>query len=163
MNDADDMFANWVTDKEALRFWNWETHRDIDVTRSLLRQWISEYEKSDYYHWVIVSNADLQAIGYIYLDSVNESDRSAAVHYLLSRKYWNRCFMSEACNRVIEYAFCDVGFDRVFSYHHAENKASGRVMQKCGMSLIKSEYRHMDNERLSGEYHYYEIKKANDI
>ena len=161
IDDAEDMFANWVTDQEVTRFWSWEPHKDIATTRTLLKQWIQEYENLDNYHWVIVCKANLQAIGYIYLNSINNAERSAAVHYLLSRAYWNQGIMSEACNRVIEFAFRDVGFHKIYSWHHSDNPASGRVMQKCGMKFTKTEYRKMDNERLSGEYHYYEIEKTN--
>ncbi len=39
------MFANWVTDPEATRFWGREPHKDISVTKALLRQWFAEYEQ----------------------------------------------------------------------------------------------------------------------
>lgn len=54
MTDADDMFLNWVTDKEVTRFWGWKPHENIEETKSLLHGWIDEYSKDDYYHWVIV-------------------------------------------------------------------------------------------------------------
>lgn len=158
VQDANDMFANWVTDQEVTRFWDWEPHKDIATTQSLLKQWINEYEKMDYYHWVIVCKSNMQAIGYIYLNSINNSARTAAVHYLVSRAYWNQGLMSEACKRVIEFAFHDIGFRKIHSYHHRDNPASGRVMQKCGMTFIKAEYRRMECEQLSGEYHYYEVE-----
>lgn len=160
MTDAEDMFANWVTDKEVTRFWDWEPHKNIATTQVLLKQWIQEYENLENYHWVIVCKENSQAIGYIYLNNINDSECSASVHYLLSRKYWSQGLMSEACKRVIEFAFQDVGFLKIHSYHHCDNPASGRVMQKCGMNYIKSEYRTMDNKQLSGEYRYYEIEKS---
>uniref|UniRef100_UPI004056EB02 GNAT family N-acetyltransferase n=1 Tax=Acetatifactor sp. TaxID=1872090 RepID=UPI004056EB02 len=159
MQDADDMFANWVTDSEVARFWDWETHKEIGTTQALLKQWINEYEKFDYYHWIIVCKSNMQAIGYIYLNAIDDSNCSAEVHYLLSRAYWNQGIMSEACKRVIEFAFHDVGFRKIHSYHHCDNPASGRVMQKCGMTFIRAESREMDNPRLSGEYHYYEVER----
>lgn len=161
MEDADDMFANWVTDPEVVRFWDWKPHQDIAETKSLLRSWINEYEKDDYYHWVIVCKNNMQAIGYIYLDSIDNLECSGAVHYLLSKVYWNQGLMSEACKRIIKYAFQEVGFNRIYSYHHSDNAASGKVMQKSGMTLYKTEYKKMGGSRLSGEYYYYEIKKDN--
>lgn len=69
--------------------------------------------------------------------------------------------MSETCKRIIKYAFQEVGFNRIYSYHHSDNPASGKVMQKSGMTLYKTEYKEMGSSRLSGEYYYYEIKKDN--
>ena len=66
--------------------------------------------------------------------------------------------MSEACKRVMEFAFFDVGFRKIYSYHHCDNTASGRVMQKCGMKYVKTEHKTMDKEQLSGNYDYYELE-----
>ena len=54
-------------------------------------------------------------------------------------------------------------FLKIHSHHHRDNPASGRVMQKCGMTCIKAEYRAMDSKQLSGEYLYYEVEKTNNI
>lgn len=163
MADAGDIFANWAADPEVTRFCGWEPHPDITMTQSLLKQWIRQYEDAAYYHWAIACKANSQAIGYIYLNSICPADASAAVHHLLSRTYWNQGFMTEACKRVIEFAFRDVGFLKIHSHHHRDNPASGRVMQKCGMTCIKAEYRAMDSKQLSGEYLYYEVEKTNNI
>lgn len=53
-SDADDMYRNWVTDPEVCRFWQWEPHKDMEETKTLLAGWIQEYKKTDYYHWTIV-------------------------------------------------------------------------------------------------------------
>ncbi|SCI28160.1 Uncharacterised protein [uncultured Ruminococcus sp.] len=49
------MFANWVTDPEATRFWGREPHKDISVTKALLRQWFAEYEQENCCHSVIMN------------------------------------------------------------------------------------------------------------
>lgn len=158
ITDAEDMFANWVTDAEVTRFWSWEPHEDISITNAILQQWIDEYKQKDKYHWVIVYKSNMQAIGYIYLSDIDDSDGSASVHYLLSRAYWNQGIMSEACKRVIQFAFEEVGFNRIHTHHHIDNPASGRVLQKSGMKHVRTEYRKTDTERLCGDYAYYEIR-----
>ena len=157
-SDADDMYRNWVTDPEVCRFWQWEPHKDMEETKTLLAGWIQEYAKTDYYHWTIVLKSTSQAIGYIYLADINDTDNSLSVHYALSREYWGRGITTEACKCVIHFAFLVLGAGRVFSYHHTDNPASGRVMQKSGMRYIKTEYKHFPEcDRISGDYHYYEI------
>lgn len=159
LTDAEDMFENWVTDEEAARFWEWTPHMDISETKSLLKQWIAEYSDNEYYHWVIINKSDQKAVGYIYLNSIDNLEKSAAIHYFLSRKLWNQGLMTEACKRIIKYAFNEVGFHKIISYHHINNPASGKVMQKCGMQFTGTEFRFSDNNNLNGEYHYYEITK----
>ena len=158
MSDAEDMFKNWVTDPEVSRFWSWEPHKNIEETKSLLAGWVEEYEKLDRYCWVIILKSISQAVGYILFSVENESEGSLAVHYALSSKYWNQGIMSEACKGVFEFAFDEIKAQKIYSRHHVDNPASGRVMQKCGMRYVKTEYRSMPHcERISGDYCYYEI------
>jgi len=155
--DAEDMFSNWVTDPEASRFWGWEPHKDISETKALLNGWIKDYSKPDTYHWVIEHKNISQAVGYIYFNEIDDTKESVSVHYLLSRKFWNKGFMTEACKAVIEFAFSELYAKRVHTSHHIDNPASGRVQQKCGMRYVKTAYKHVPEcEQLSGDYCYYE-------
>jgi len=159
MRDADDMFANWVTDPEVSRFWSWEPHRDIAQTRAILREWITAYENLETYHWVIVLKETTRAIGYLYLSEIDNAQGSCSVHYLLGRKFWNNGFATEACGAAVKFAF-GIGFDKILSRHHADNPASGRVMQKCGMRPTGTQFRRFaDCARISGDYRFYEITR----
>ncbi len=161
MTDAEDMFRNWVTDPEVSRFWGWKPHENIDETKSLLSGWINEYSNPETYHWVITLKSISQAIGYIYLNEINNDEQSLSLHYLLSRKYWNQGIMTEACRRVIEFAFA-FGAQKVYTYHHVDNPASGKVLQKCGLQYLLTRYKRIpDCEQISGDYCYYEITKEN--
>jgi len=44
-----------------------------------------------------------------------------------------RGFMTEAAKRVIEFGFCDLEAEEVEACHASWNKASQRVLEKCGM------------------------------
>lgn len=159
INDATDMFNNWVTDPEVSRFWGWKPHESIEETKSFLNKWIEEYSNLKIYHWVIVLKSISQAIGYIYFNELDEND-NCEVHFALSKKYWNKGIMSEACKGVIKFAFTFLGVENVRTRHHVDNPASGRVMQKCGMRYIKTEYKSIiDCEQISGDYCFYEISK----
>jgi len=158
MADAGDMYNNWVTDPEVCRFWPWEPHKDIGETKAKLTEWIEEYLKSDYYHWIIELKDISQAVGYIYFADIDDTDDSVSVHYALSRKYWNRGLMTEALKCVTEFAFRVLGAKKIRSNHHIDNPASGRVLQKSGMRYVKIKYKRVPEcERISGERLYYEI------
>ena len=163
MTDAGNIYNNWVTDPEVCRFWSWEAHKDIEETKGLLAGWIEEYKKADTYHWIIVLKSISQAIGYIYLADIDDSNNSVSLHYALSRKYWKQGITTEACKRVIDFAFDILGAEKVHSYHHIENPASGKVMQKCGMRYVKTAFKELAPKHLSGDGHlsgnrcYYEI------
>lgn len=63
--------------------------------------------------------------------------------YFIYPKFWGNGYTTEAFRRVLKFAFSDNNVYRVSTGCLAENRASERVMQKCG--LIK-EAEHIDYE-----------------
>lgn len=59
----------------------------------------------------------------------------AEIGYWLGVPYWNRGIMTEAAAAVIAYGFSELGLNRIFAGHFTRNPASGRVMQKIGMTF----------------------------
>lgn len=160
MSDAEDMFSNWVSDSEVNKFWGWKSHENIEETKLLLSGWIDDYSKMDYYHWVIILKETTQAIGYIYLNEINDEIQSVSVHYLISRKYWGCGIMTEACKAVVGFVFSMINASLIHTHHHIDNPASGKVMQKTGMRYIETKYKQVPNcEQISGNYCYYQITK----
>ena len=152
-DEAQDIFDNWASDDEVARFWSWDAHRDIEETQGLLDGWVGQYEDEKYYHWAIEPKETGKNGGFIYLTDINDEDGTCSVHYLVSRKFWNMGFATEALGRLLDFALNEVGFEKVYSYHHEDNAASGRVMEKAGMVFVKSEYR---DGGVPGNYRYYE-------
>ncbi len=164
ISDAADMYKNWVTDFEVSRFWQWKPHKNIEETKLLLSQWVEQYEKPDYYHWIIVLKSISQAIGYIYLADIDDINNSVSVHFALSKKYWNQGIMTEACSCILKFAFDIMRAEKVRSEHHIDNPASGKVLKKCGMHCIGTAYKQAEaGDRHSGSYSRYEIKSSNRI
>lgn len=132
VSDAEEMFGNWAHDPEVTKFLTWTPHENVEVTRRLLALWEEESKRANVYHWAITMNGEL--IGDVALVSVSEENESAVTGYCLARRHWGRGIMTEAYGEVLRYLFEEVGFYRIASCHAAENPASGRVMEKCGMS-----------------------------
>ena len=65
------------------------------------------------------------------LDWENEK---AELHYWLGVPYWGRGYATEAVRELVRHAFEDLGLGRVYADHVVRNPASGRVLQKVGMS-----------------------------
>ena len=158
MSDAADMYANWCNDAEVVRFWNWDPHESVNVTRELLAKYVAQYVNRNVYHWIMELKSTAQAIGYIYMSDFDETARSASVHYLLSRKHWGCGLMPEACERVLAFAFDNLHLAKVATRHHELNHASCRVLQKCGLRHTHdAPHIDADCERISGIYKHYEI------
>lgn len=58
----------------------------------------------------------------------------AQIGYWIGVPYWNKGFATEAANAVLGFGFTRRGFNRIGADHYAHNPASGRVMEKLGMT-----------------------------
>ena len=130
--DETAMFRNWASDPEVTRFMTWEPHASPAVTKGLVDMWVEGYESPTVYRWGIEKDGEL--VGDISVVRWNEEDAWCEIGYCLCRRLWGQGLMTEALSRVQNYLFDTVGFHRIVLRHDSRNPASGRVMQKCGMT-----------------------------
>jgi RimJ/RimL family protein N-acetyltransferase len=55
----------------------------------------------------------------------------------LLREHWGQGFATEAAQASRDYAFAQLGVERLVAQIHPENYASRRVAEKIGMTLLK--------------------------
>ena len=159
LEDAEPMFRNWASDPEVTKFLTWPPHGSIEVTRKVLASWLAEYEKNDYYQWLIVPKETGEPIGSLIAGTVGRA-QSAHSGYCIGNAWWHRGIMSEALRAVIDYLFGEVGYHRIESMHDPNNPHSGGVMRKCGMQY-KGTMRSSDrNNQGICDAAYYAILKS---
>lgn len=132
--DAEAMFENWASEDEVTKFLTWPTHANADMTKLLLTVWVENYEKPDFYNWVIELKATGEIVGNISVVKVQENIEGAVLGYCMGTKWWGQEIMPEAGRAVIKFLFEEVGFHRIAANHDKNNPKSGRVMQKIGMT-----------------------------
>ena len=132
--DAEAMYKNWASDAEVTKFLTWPPHSNVEITKSILQEWINNYEKGDFYQWAIIlkENGD-EPIGTISVVDKDEEINMVHIGYCIGRKWWNTGVTSEALMAIIKYFIKEVGVNRVESRHDPNNPNSGKVMMKCGM------------------------------
>ncbi len=133
LEDAESMYRNWASDPEVTRFLLWQTHENVEQTRSILEEWVSSYEKADKYEWCIAKKENDEPIGSIGAFNYNEKVHSIEIGYCISKKYWHQGITSEALRAVMDYLLDEVGVLRIESRHDPKNPYSGGVMRKCGL------------------------------
>lgn len=129
--DAKDFFEVCRKD-EVTRYLTYNSHQSIDDTRSIIALWISEYERQDTYNWAI--ELDGRVVGSIGSVKGNDALSSCTLGWQIDVSCWNKGYMTEAAKAVIAY-LQEVGYIRISSCHDTLNPASGRVMQKAGMTF----------------------------
>jgi RimJ/RimL family protein N-acetyltransferase len=58
--------------------------------------------------------------------------------YRLRRSAWNKGYATEGSRALISAGFTDLGVERVFAHTMTVNTASRRVMEKCGLTLVRT-------------------------
>jgi ribosomal-protein-alanine N-acetyltransferase len=67
--------------------------------------------------------------------NVTQRHQHGEVGYWLGLPYWNRGYTTEAGSALLAYSFTELQLHRILARHFTRNPASGRVMQKMGMTF----------------------------
>lgn len=64
-----------------------------------------------------------------------------SIGYWIGQPYWGRGYATAAAQAIIALGFGLIDLDAITASHLTRNAASGRVMEKCGMTLLRTERR----------------------
>ena len=129
--DAEAVFKNWAADERVARFCRWYPHKSIEETKEYLKMCIGAE-----YCWAITLKDSGETVGSIDLVGIN-SFGVPEIGYVLMYAHWGEGIMTEAVNAVIDELFNN-GFGKIGACHDVNNPASGRVMEKCGMTYVRN-------------------------
>ncbi|MBC6316780.1 GNAT family N-acetyltransferase [Listeria grandensis] len=136
--DAKGMFE-YASDEENTRF-VFDTHPSIEITRQKIAEYFVASPIGKYGIELAETGKLIGGID-IRIDPMN---RSGCLGYILNRDYWSKGYMVEAGHAILDLAFQTLQLERVYAMHDVRNPASGKVMQRLGMSyegtLRKSRY-----------------------
>ena len=100
-------------------------------------------------------------IGDISIIEMNEDDSSCEIGYVLGKNYWSRSLRTEALKAILDFCFTQAGFQKVKTRYASLNPASGRVMEKAGMSYLKTITNGVERKGYLADLIYYQISKEN--
>ena len=136
IEDADKMFDNWANDSEVTKYMTWNPHESVEQTKAILKMWIKDYEKPNTYRFAITLKQTNELIGSI--DVVGYVNGYPEIGYCLSRKHWNKGYMTEALKSFVIY-LSDKGYKEIVIEADVRNIGSNRVIEKCGFSFTHKE------------------------
>jgi ribosomal-protein-alanine N-acetyltransferase len=129
------MFRNWASDPEVTKFLMWQTHIDIEVSKTIANEWVGNYESDCYYQWAIVPKDFGEPIGSIAAVKVDDATKTVHIGYAIGVRWWHKGYTSEALTRLVKFFFEEVGVNRLESRHDPRNPNSGAVMMKAGLTF----------------------------
>lgn len=83
------MYNNWASDQEVTKYLTWPHHETPDTTKSILQDWISQYDKKDFYLWAIELKSIQQPIGSISVVACNDDTSMVEIGYCIGRNWWH--------------------------------------------------------------------------
>ena len=112
------------------------TPRD-EVRDRVIPYFLSFYERYDGLgFWAAETRATGEFLGWFHFRP--ESDGSIDLGYRLRKAAWSKGYATEGSRALIHKGFTDLGVQRVVAYTMTINLASRRVMEKCGLTFVRT-------------------------
>lgn len=117
----------------------WPPHTSEEQSLDILRNVLQGPEQ--YAITLRESGELIGAIGLLTGDACDylEADDEYSVGYWIGVPYWGQGFAAEALQRLIDHARDSLGARAIYADHFLENTQSHRVMEKCGLSPVRTQ------------------------
>ena len=103
----------------------------------MAEEWITSlrpsYEAGEQVTFAVVLREGGDLVGCVGIN-LNARDENAELGYWIGKPYWGQGYCTEAAREMVHYGFEVLGLHRSHANHLGSNLASGRVLQKLGMS-----------------------------
>ena len=126
---------------EIARMWNYPAGVTAEEAAEILKGMQGKHQKNKpgaIYHLclaVFEKNDPKHIIGWCGLDGTATPGQTV-MFYIIDEKFRNKGYATQCAEELLRYAFEDMGYESIQSGCAKDNKASYRVMEKAGMSLI---------------------------
>jgi RimJ/RimL family protein N-acetyltransferase len=131
----DDLETWLAISRDAEEDWWGEPRSTIDDARANLQMAVSSQERHGFSLWPVELKTTGEMIGVTGLQHLGEGPE-IEVGYRFLRDHWGRGYATEAARAAIEFAFDELGLDRVVAVTLPTNRRSRRVMEKCGLTFV---------------------------
>jgi RimJ/RimL family protein N-acetyltransferase len=154
--DADaDLVYRLMSDPKVMRYY--PSVCDRARARSALDKMLASYNDIGYSLLAAEQRSDgayIGQIGLLHWDDVDARE-DVEVAYMLLPEYWGHGYATEAAQACRDWAFLNLGVDRVVSFIAVENQPSIAVAERNGMVCAKR----IDANRFNRPIYVYCIKK----
>jgi len=147
-----------LNETDILRYFPNPDPPPLERVQRLVARQIAHWDEHGFGWWAVEPrqpHGGLELIGWNGLQFLPETGE-IEVGYLLSEAYWGKGFATEGGLASLQFGFGVLGLESIIAIVHPDNKASKRVIEKLGMSLIdRNNYFGMDCLRYILDRHDY--------
>ncbi|XVJ51332.1 MAG: GNAT family N-acetyltransferase [Vampirovibrio sp.] len=93
---------------------------------------------------------------------LQQDNDSAEIGYWLDEAHWEKGYATEVTQALIQYAFSELKLAMVFATTAEGNKASQRILEKCGLTWTQTIDRKTESGQIRPSYYFqaYQAKQA---
>ncbi len=132
--DAEDMYE-YAKNPNVSKYLTWSSHESLQYTSSYIKFLRKKYRTGELFDWAIEDKCSHKFIGTCGFSSYDPDNKRVEVGYVLNPLFHGKGFASEAVLCIVDYAFSELGIHRAEARVMDGNKASQRVLEKCGFSF----------------------------
>lgn len=128
------------------------------IAEAWIRSHQEKFEKGELVNFAITLRTDGTLIGAIGL-RIEAAHSRAELGYWIGKPYWGRGYCTEAAQAVVQHGFLALGLNRIHASRLRRNPASGRVLQKIGMSYEGRRRQHVQKSGVFEDLEGYALLK----
>ena len=131
----------YATDLDVVKYTDWGPNAGIAVTKAVLdaRLKSQKMAKMERYEFAITLKKTGELIGSI---GITPKKTLAVFGYVLNKNFWNRGYVTEAVQALLKFAQKRFGLKKFRATCHVSNIGSRRVLEKCGLRLVRTIKKH---------------------
>jgi RimJ/RimL family protein N-acetyltransferase len=152
--DVDNLFS-LNSDPEVMRYLGRPPSREV-LRDEIIPFFLRAYQRLDRLGtWAAESADNGEFLGWFHFRPGADGDiTNIDLGYRLRRSAWNHGYATEGSRSLIEMGFTDLGVQRVFGHTMTVNRGSRHVLEKCGLTLVRtSVYDGPDADQIDGAEH----------
>ena len=137
-DDAGNLF-DLNSDPEVMRYLGRPVPREV-LRDEIIPFHLSVYQRFDRLGtWAAESADNGEFLGWFHFRPGPDGDiTNIDLGYRLRRTTWGKGYATEGSRALISMGFTDLAVQRVFAHTMTANAASRRVMEKCGLTLVRT-------------------------
>lgn len=130
--DITDPYVAWLNDKDICKYLE---QRFLTFSRASVEKYVNDISKSDESLLFGIFFRNIH-IGNIKLGDINRHHRTTNLSYLIGKKeYWGQSIATSCLKALLSETSNRLPIRKVYSSYYMPNKASERVLLKCGFSI----------------------------
>lgn len=120
------------SDREAMRYWSSEAMTEPREAAASLAAIEDGFATKTLFQWGVARREDDGVIGTCTLAQLSVAHRRAEIGFAFARAWWGRGLASEAVDRLLAFAFDEVGLHRVEADADPRNARSIALLERLG-------------------------------